>query len=247
MTENIVQNEKTKLIKYLPPKGEFTKFLSDEDYLEKGRSWGLFNKNPKHDFLFKGQDFQVNVKLIGYETYGVTDEYHTIIIEFEDGKLTCIHPAYLKEMQSPSFKKVYTVGESDTKNNEEKKTESETVTKSKESTSKATTKKKVEKKEEVSITLPTDKSHFNGTVKEFSTKYNHFNDSEEEIVIWENVAVKGDQDLIIGNAWCSLSKTLKAAELEVGKSYQFDGKVVDKKLNKEVKYKLNSPSKVAEI
>ncbi|ODG94018.1 hypothetical protein BED47_02275 [Gottfriedia luciferensis] len=247
MTENIVQNEKTELIKYIPPKGEFTRFLSDEDYLEKGRTWGLFNKNPKHDFLFKGQDFQVNVKLVGYETYGVTDEYHTIIIEFEDGNLTCIHPAYLKEMQSPSFKKVYTVGESDTKNSEEKKSESETVTKSKESTSKATTKKKVEKKEEVLITLPTDKSHFNGTIKEFSTKYNHFNDSEEEIVIWENVAVKGDQDLVIGNAWCSLSKTLKAAELEVGKSYQFDGKVVDKKLNKEVKYKLNNPSKVVEI
>lgn len=245
MAENLVQNEKTDLIKYIPPKGEFTKFVSDEDYLEKGRFWGLFNKNPKHDFLFKGQDFQVNVKLVGYETYGVTDEYHTIIIEFEDGNLSCIHPAYLKEMQSPSFKKVYTVGESETKNVEEKKTE--TTTNSKESISKATTKKKVEKKEEVSITLPTEKSHFNGTVKEFSTKYNHFNDSEEEIVIWENVAVKGDQDLLIGNAWCSLSKTLKAAELEVGKSYQFDGKVVDKKLNKEVKYKLNNPSKVAEI
>ncbi|XZF74114.1 hypothetical protein ACSBO6_10875 [Bacillus sp. AL-1R] len=245
MAENLVQNEKTELIKYIPPKGEFTKFLSDEDYLEKGRSWGLFNKNPKHDFLFKGQDFQVNVKLIGYETYGVTDEYHTIIIEFEDGNLTCIHPAYLKEMQSPSFKKVYTVGESETKISVEKKYSSET--KVKETTSKAATKKKVDKKEEVSITLPTDKSHFNGTVKEFSTKYNHFNDSEEEIVVWENVAVKGEQDLVIGNAWCSLSKTLKAAELEVGKSYQFDGKVVDKKLNKEVKYKLNNPSKVAEI
>lgn len=243
MVDNLVQSEKIGMIKYIPPKGEFTKFLSDEDYLEKGRSWGLFNKNPKYDFLFKGQDFQVNVKIVGYESYGVTDEYHTIIIEFEDGSLSCIHPAYLKEMQSPSFKKVYTVGESDTKIVEDKKTE----TKTKEPASKGTTKKKAEKKEEVSITLPTDKSHFNGTIKEFSTKYNHFNDSEEEIIIWENVVVKGEQDLIIGNAWCSLSKTLKAAELEIGKSYQFDGKVVDKKLNKEVKYKLNNPSKVAEI
>lgn len=243
MVDNLVQSEKIEMIKYISPKGEFTKFFSDEDYIEKGRSWGLFNKNPKYDFLFKGQDFQVNVKLVGYETYGVTDEYHTIIIEFEDGNLSCIHPAYLKEMQSPSFKKVYTVGESDTKIVEEKKAE----TKTKESSSKGSTKKKAEKKEEVSITLPADKSHFNGTIKEFSTKYNHFNDSEEEIVIWENVVVKNEQDLIIGNAWCSLSKTLKAAELEIGKTYQFDGKVVDKKLNKEVKYKLNNPSKVAEI
>ncbi|QKE72272.1 hypothetical protein HPK19_05410 [Arthrobacter citreus] len=243
MKDNIIEKEKSELVKYIPPKGEYTTFLSDEDYLEKGRSWGLFNKNPKYDFLFKGQDFQMNVKLVGYETYGVTDEYHTIIIEFSDGNLSCIHPAYLKEMQSPSFKKVYTVGESDSKPVEEKKTE----TKVKETTSKATPKKKAEKKEEITITLPTEKSHFNGTVKEFSTKYNHFNDSEEEIVIWENIIIKADPELQIGNAWCSLSKTLKAAELEVGKTYQFDGKVVDKKLNKEVKYKLNNPSKVSEL
>ncbi|WP_088068877.1 hypothetical protein [Gottfriedia luciferensis] len=243
MTENLVQKDKSDFIKYIPPKGDFTKFLSDEDYQEKGRLWGLFNKNPKYDFLFKGQDFQKKVKLVGYETYGVTDEYHTIIIEFEDGNQSCIHPAYLKEMQSPSFKKVYLVGDNDSKIVEEKKQESE----KKETKTTATPKKKVEKKEVVSITLPTEKSHFNGTVKEFSTKYNHFNDSEEEIVIWENVFVKAEQDLEIGNAWCSLSKSLKAVELEVGKAYQFDGKVVDKKLNKEVKYKLNNPSKVVEI
>jgi hypothetical protein len=239
MSIDLTQNEKSELIKYIPPKEDFTKFLSDEDYLEKGRLWGLFNKNAKYDFWFKGQDIQKKVKLVGYETYGVTDEYHTIIIEFEDGKLSCIHPAYLKEMQSPSFKKVYVVGDSEVKVAEVKKESSKP--KVEKSSSPSGSKEKKETKE--SIVLPTDKSHFNGTVKEFSTKYNHFNDSEEEIVIWENV----ENDLLIGNAWCSLSKSLKAMELAIGKTYQFDGKVVDKKLNKEVKYKLNNPSKVIEM
>ncbi|WP_088040659.1 hypothetical protein [Bacillus sp. EAC] len=242
MTNEIVQNQKKEFIKYIPPKEEFTRFLSEDDYLEKGRLWGLFNKNAKHEFLYKGQDVQQKVTLIGYETYGVTDEYHTIIIEFENGNLSCIHPAYLKEMQSPSFKKVYIVDENSSTIVEEK-----SESKPKASKPSASTKEKAEKKEAKSIVLPTDKSHFNGTVKEFSTKYNHFNDSEEEIVIWENVVVKTEEELEIGNAWCSLSKSLKTAELELGKSYEFDGKVVDKKLNKEVKYKLNNPSKVVEI
>lgn len=237
-TTDIIEN-----IKLIPPKEDFTRFLSEEDYLEKGRLWGLFNKNAKHEFLFKGQDLELKVKLVGYETYGVTDEYHTIIIEFEDGNLSCIHPAYLKEMQSPSFKKVYVVGESEINGSEAKKDSSKT----KEVKVSTTAKEKPEKKEIKTIVLPTEKSNFIGTVKEFSTKYNHFNDSEEEIVIWEKVTVKADSDLLIGDAWCSLSKSLKAIELELGKSYQFDGKVVDKKLNKEVKYKLNNPSKVSEI
>jgi len=243
MANNLSHIEKSELTKYIPPKGEFTKFLSDEDYLEKGQLWGLFNKNPKHEFLFKGQDYQRMVKIVGYETYGVTAEYHTIIIEFEDGNLSSIHPAYLKEMQSPNFKKVYIVDENASKSTEVK---SENPI-PKETKSTTTTKASKEKKETISIVLPTEKSHFNGTVKEFSTKYNHFNDSEEEIVIWENVIVKDDTELTIGDAWCSLSKSLKAAELEVGHSYQFDGKVVDKKLNKEVRYKLNNPSKVAKL
>lgn len=41
----------------------------------------------------------------GFETYGNTDEFNTLVIEFQDGKLTCIHPAFLKEMQSSSFGK----------------------------------------------------------------------------------------------------------------------------------------------
>jgi hypothetical protein len=50
--------------------------------------------------------------------------------------------------------------------------------------------------------------------------------------------------LVIGEAWCGYSNTLKALGLEVGNTMKFEGKVVDKKFNKEILYKLNNPSKI---
>jgi hypothetical protein len=56
--------------------------------------------------------------------------------------------------------------------------------------------------------------------------------------------VLGDAPLHIGEAWCGYSNTLKGFGLEVGDIVEFDGKVVDKKFNKEILYKVNNPSKL---
>ncbi|MFC8575536.1 hypothetical protein ACFUCO_19440, partial [Heyndrickxia sporothermodurans] len=93
---------------YLPPKGDYSQFQDEKHYEEKVREWGLSTtKEVKKQFWFKDDKQKSTVKIIGYEIYGKTEEYNTVIIEFEDGNLSCIHPAYLKEMQSPSFGKVY--------------------------------------------------------------------------------------------------------------------------------------------
>ena len=95
---------------YVPPKGHFITFENDEEYIAKGVEWKLFTERTvKKELLYKTNGMQVKVKLVGYEEYG--NNQQTIVIEFEDGSLSCIHPAYLKEMQSASFGKESLTGE----------------------------------------------------------------------------------------------------------------------------------------
>ena len=56
--------------------------------------------------------------------------------------------------------------------------------------------------------------------------------------------MEGENELEVGDAWCSYSKTLKKAELEEGNELEFDGKIVDKKFNKDIRFKINNPSKL---
>jgi hypothetical protein len=107
---------------------------------------------------------------------------------------------------------------------------------------KTATGKPKEKKEK--LDLPVDKVKFTAKVKEFTTKPNPFSDNDDEVILFEEVVVLGEIPLVIGDAWCGYSNTLKALGLEVGNSLEFDGKVVDKKFNKEILYKLNNPSKI---
>jgi hypothetical protein len=81
-------------------------------------------------------------------------------------------------------------------------------------------------------------------VKEFATKPNPFSENDDEVILFEDVVVLGEAPLTIGEAWCGYSNTLKALGLEVGNNLEFDGKVVDKKFNKEILYKVNNPSKI---
>ena len=98
--------EETNGISYFPPKGEYQTFTDDAHYAEKVREWGLSTtKEVKTQFWYKERTHQRQVTIKGYEIYGVTGEFNTVIIEFQDGNLSCIHPAYLKEMQSPNFVK----------------------------------------------------------------------------------------------------------------------------------------------
>ena len=98
--------EQSGLTRYIPPKGDFEGFRDVEHYKEKLKEWGLSSaKEAKREFLFKERNYQRVVTIKGYETYGKTEEFNTLVIEFQDGNLSCIHPAYLKEMQQSSFGK----------------------------------------------------------------------------------------------------------------------------------------------
>ncbi|MBD8067882.1 hypothetical protein [Bacillus sp. PS06] len=238
---------------YIPPVGQYETFIDDDHYAEKVREWGLSTtKEVKTEFWYKDKTHQRLVTIKGYQVYGVSTEYYTVIIEFQDGNLSCIHPAYLKEMQAASFGKALL---SDTS---EVNVAPKIETKSQESKPiEATKKVKKEKKEkEPKLELPEEKVHFTGTVKQFALSWNHFNEEHDEVVVLENVVIDQDQPLEIGLAWCSHSKTLKKFELAPGEKLEFDGKIVKKKLPKgkdveeefivesPVPYKINNPSKI---
>lgn len=100
---------------YFPPVGNFETFQDDAHYEEKVREWGLSTtREVKKEFWYKEKSQQRLVTVKGYQAYGESGDYYTIIIEFQDGNLSCIHPAYLKEMQSPSFGKALSADFADT-------------------------------------------------------------------------------------------------------------------------------------
>ena len=258
------QLERTGLTRYVPPKGDFEGFRDDEHYREKLKEWGLSSaKEAKREFLFKERNYQRVVTIKGYETYGKSEELNTLVIEFQDGNLTCINPAFLKEMQSSSFgrESMLQVEEKDF-STPEQVTETQVkdgvpepkpAVQSEPKKPKAT---KPKKEKEPKIELPADKVHFTASVKQFALTYNPFNEENDEVVVLENVQVIQEPPIEIGLAWCSHSKTLKKFELAPGDLLEFDGKVTKKKLAKgkdveeefiidtAVLYKVNNPSKI---
>lgn len=238
----MVEKSLLNTIHYVPPKGPFITFENDEAYIAKGIEWKLFTERTvKKELLYKTHGMQAKVKLVGYEEYG--NNLQTIVIEFEDGSTSCIHPAYLKEMQSASFGKDSLAGDiPQAVLKVEEPLITESITEKKSSISKESKVKKESKKPK--LALPEDKVHFSAIVKEFTTKMNHFTGEEDEVILFEFVKVLGVNEIEVGEAWCSYSKTLKKAELAVGDELLFDGKIVDKKFNKEILYKINNPSKL---
>lgn len=256
---------------YIPPKSDdYATFLDEAHFKEKLKEWGL--PIAKKEFWYKDRGFQALVTIKGYESYGITGEYNTLVIEFEDGQLSLIHPAYLKEMQAGSFGKESLVPleekgadeDSDIKDvkaesaDTESKPEASTTAKSELETPKVTKPKasKPKKEKAPKLVLPVDKVHFTATVKQFALTYNPFNEENDEVVVLENVEIAQEQPLQLGLAWCSHSKTLKKFELAAGDQLEFDGKVAAKKLSKgkdvpdefvieePVPYKINNPSKI---
>lgn len=229
----------------LPPAGEYHTFLNEVHYKEKVKEWGL---PAKKEFWYKDRNYQELVSIKGYESYGVTGEYYTLVIEFPDGTISCIHPAYLKEMQQSGFEKEsLLLAPSEVQQRESVKT----------APKKAISKTKGEKTPK--IQLPADKVHFTASVKQFALTYNPFNEENDEVIVLENVQIVQDSPIELGLAWCSHSKTLKKLELAPGDSLEFDGKVITKKLAKgkdvseeftietPVLYKINNPSKIIKI
>lgn len=251
---------------YFPPVGNFETFQDDAHYEEKVREWGLSTtREVKKEFWYKEKTHQRLVTVKGYQAYGESGDYYTIIIEFQDGNLSCIHPAYLKEMQSPSFGKALAADFADTssapfeKEAPKKASEkSEDVTKNppENSIKKMPSAKKAKKEKEPALELPAEKVHFTAKVKQFALSWNHFNEDNDEVIVLDDVVIQEDEPIEVGLGWCSHSKTLKKFELQPGESLEFDGKIVKKKLPKgkdcdeefiveeAVTYKINNPSKI---
>jgi hypothetical protein len=265
--------EDSHLTTYLPPKGEFERFQDEAHYAEKVKEWGL---SAKKEFWYKERTHQRLVKIVGYEIFGVKSEYNTLVIEFQDGNLTCIHPAYLKEMQSSGFgKELKAPAEGDvakevavenadtieaTANIElisEDTFEVQDIPAPKETKAKTP---KPKKEKSAKLVLPEDKVHFSGSVKQLALSWNHFNEENDEVIVLENVKIEQDGPVEIGLAWCAHSKTLKKFELSPGDQLEFDGKIVKKSLPKgkevedeafllevSVPYKINNPSKLVKL
>ncbi|MGX6444997.1 hypothetical protein ACWM35_17430 [Neobacillus sp. K501] len=246
--------EQSDLTQYIPPRGDFETFRDEEHYREKLKEWGLSSaKEAKREFLYKERIYQRIVTIKGFETYGKSDDYNTLVIEFQEGNLSCIHPAYLKEMQQSSFGKesLIQLEEKDAGMVAESNIKEEKPAASK--PAKAT---KPKKEKQAKIELPVDKVHFTASVKQFALTYNPFNEENDEVVILENVKIVQEPPIELDYAWCSHSKTLKKFELAKGDLLEFNGKVAAKKLAKgkdvadeftldvAVPYKVNNPSKI---
>lgn len=272
MANSVAGSNQSHLTQYIPPKGMYEKFEDETHYLEKVKEWGL---STKKEFWYKDRFQHCLVTIKGYEVFGETAEYNTLVIEFSDGSLTCIHPAYLKEMQSSGFGKEIIEQTGDvpeatksegTKNAKTtvpaaaptKKTARPTVDKA-EKTAKASADKpaKAKKEKAPKLVLPEEKVQFTAKVKQFALSWNHFNEDNDEVVVFEDVRIEQEEPIEVGLAWGSHSKTLKKLELEPGQELEFNGKIVKKSLPKgkdvededmlldvAVAYKINNPSKI---
>jgi hypothetical protein len=245
------------MIKYIPPIGQFEVIRDKEHYKQKVKEWGL--SSAKEEFWYKERDFQELVKIKGYEIYGNTDEFNTVVIEFNDGNLSCIHPAFLKEMQQSSFGKESMWEEANDRESETPKGEVSVQIKTPEAKmveAKKSEPKKAKKEKVAKLELPAEKVHFSAAIKQFAMTYNSFTEENDEVVIFENVQIHQEPVINIEYAWCSHSKTLKKLELAIGDLLDFDGKITAKKLTKgkeapeefnftiTVPYKINNPSKL---
>ncbi|MEH7111262.1 hypothetical protein V7124_02655 [Neobacillus niacini] len=255
------QLERSSLTRYVSPKGDYEGFRDEEHYREKLKEWGLSSaKEAKREFLFKERNYQRVVTIKGYETYGKLDEFNTLVIEFQDGNLCCIHPAFLKEMQGSSFGKESMLQLEDKDFSTEEQVTESNVNEEKQEPKPEPKKAKAakpKKEKEPKIELPLDKVHFTASVKQFALTYNPFNEENDEVVVLENVQIVQEPAIELGLAWCSHSKTLKKFELAPGDQLEFDGKVAKKKLakgkdveeefmvNAAVIYKVNNPSKIS--
>jgi hypothetical protein len=258
MANSVAGSSQSHLTQYIPPKGMYEEFEDEAHYLEKVKEWGL---STKKEFWYKDRYQHCLVTIKGYEIFGETAEFNTLVIEFPDGNLTCIHPAYLKEMQSSSFGKEITPqasgDESAVVEVKKEKTKAAAPAATAAKAEKPVKKEKVKKEKAPKLVLPEEKVHFTATVKQFALSWNHFNEDNDEVVVFDNVWIQQEEPIEVGLAWGSHSKTLKKHELEPGQELEFDGKIVKKSLPKgkdvedesmlldvSVAYKINNPSKI---
>lgn len=226
--------------RYYPPKEDFVGFENEEQLLAKVTEWGL-GKTAAHSVWYKDELGAERVKIAGYIEYGTDNQFNTVIVEFSNGELSCIHPPYLKEMQSGSFGKGSSFTETDA--DEPLVQAEQTVAEKKKTAKPKATKKSAAPRKD----LPTDKVRFTAIVVGFGERYNPYDEENpDEIVLLDEVKIIGEKEIEIGKAWCGYSKTLKKHELTEYARLEFDGKIVVRK-HEEAPYKINNPSKIVKM
>lgn len=74
-------------------------FESEDELIERCKEWNLLSGSatrPK-TYQYKRQGLSLPCEIVGYV------DNQTVVIQFENKQQHCIHPAYLKEMQTASF------------------------------------------------------------------------------------------------------------------------------------------------
>lgn len=240
--------------------GVFSSFEDEAALVEQCKEWGLLSEKAAKSktFYYKGKGLNVPCSIIGFV------DPITAVIEFENKQQHCIHPSYLKEMQASTFGRRATSLSDDTAEPDAVEQETAAPPDTQEVQASApddpvieeqaavlpeakpeTAAKGKAKKEK--LQLPEEKVKMRATVMEFTTVPNHFSDTDDEVIIYEAVAII-DSETEIGSAWSSHSATLKKLDLEVGDNITFEGKIVAKKLTKHpVPYKINNPAKLQKV
>jgi hypothetical protein len=251
-------------------------FEDETEQIDRCKEWGLLSGKAVKlkTFYYKGNGVNMPCTVVGYV------DAITAVIRFDNDQLHCIHPSYLKEMQTASFGTKGSSAAAGAEDNvdavaaeenpagaaSEDSINSLTADDEQEHSSAAAdvqeapantddqadapaptpaAKKSKAKKEKVQ--LPEEKVGMTAKVQEFATVPNHFSDNDDEVIIYEAVAII-DPAIELDTAWSSYSATLKKLELEVGDTITFEAKVVAKKLTKHpVPYKINNPSKLKKV
>ncbi|WP_152392352.1 hypothetical protein [Paenibacillus guangzhouensis] len=240
----------------------YTAFENEAEQIDKCKEWGLLSDKAvkSKTFYYKGSGMNQACDIVGYV------DHLTAVIQLSPEQLHCIHPSYLKEMQASTFGSRVSAA---TDKSNETEVETTSATEPQEPTqqaqesvatpaidepvatetsqaeeAEAPAKSKAKKGKAPKLELPEEKVKMTATVQEFTTVPNNFSDTDDEVIIYEAVAMI-DPPLEIGVAWSSHSATLKKFELEVGDTITFDAKIIAKKLTKHpVPYKINNPAKI---
>ncbi|ASA26375.1 hypothetical protein B9T62_18080 [Paenibacillus donghaensis] len=224
-------------------------FSSEDELIEKCKVWNLLSSTatrPK-TYTYKGHGVTLPCEIVGY-----VDEM-TVVVQFENKQQHCIHPSYLKEMQTASFgQRGSFAAEAEESGSAESQeaTDAAEVQASEQPAAvvvKPIPKKAARAPKKPAVELPEEKLQMIARVKELTTVPNHFSDNDDEVIIYEVLSIEG-HELAIEEVWSSHSATLKKLELGVGDSVSFEAKVVAKKLSQHsAKYKINNPSKMKKI
>lgn len=246
----------------------YTAFADEAELMDKCKEWGLLSDKASKmkAFYYKGHGLNEACSIIGYV------DHITAVIQLDNNQKHCIHPSYLKEMQAANYG-VKAGDATETAREADESTVKAAADAPAKAVSKAapvkeavidaakipadeakdktqtaaeeTAKASVKKTKKTKLELPEGKVKMVATIKEFTTIPNHFSDNDDEVVIYEHVAVL-EPEMEIGDAWSSHSATMKKVELEIGDTITFEAKIVAKKLTKHpVRNKLNNVIKIA--